>query len=44
MRFGNKKLEAGGGNRTRNDSLEDCGFTTKLHPQGLLVYQVLIFS
>jgi hypothetical protein len=29
---GSGSLEAGGGNRTRNNSLEDCGFTTKLHP------------
>ena len=27
------KNGADGGNRTRNNSLEGCGFTTKLHPQ-----------
>ena len=26
---------ADGGNRTRNNSLEGCGFTTKLHPHNL---------
>ena len=28
-----KKLKAGDENRTRDNSLEGCGFTTKLHPQ-----------
>ena len=27
-----KKLKAGDENRTRDNSLEGCGFTTKLHP------------
>lgn len=27
-------LEAGGGNRTHDNSLEDCSFTIKLRPQG----------
>ena len=29
-----KKLKAGDENRTRDNSLEGCGFTTKLHPHG----------
>ena len=28
------KIKAGDENRTRDDSLEGCGFTTKLHPHG----------
>ena len=28
------KTKAGDENRTRDNSLEGCGFTTKLHPHG----------
>ena len=28
------KAKAGDENRTRDNSLEGCGFTTKLHPHG----------
>ena len=35
---------AGDGNRTHDNSLEGCGFTTKLHPQYIKGKEVLIIS
>jgi hypothetical protein len=32
-------FEAGDGNRTHNNSLEGCGFTTKLHPQIAAIFK-----
>ena len=29
-----RPIKAGNENRTRDNSLEGCGFTTKLHPHG----------
>jgi hypothetical protein len=36
--------EAGGGNRTRINSLEGCGFTTKLRPQFKSYHYSISFS